>query len=81
MRARGVTQEGARAAALRDWVDALAGAGKVTSEAKETSVEQERAAAPTAFAARVGSGALSLQPILRKQVLVPWRAPVTGLKS
>lgn len=40
MRSRGIPQEAARAQALRDWVDALAAAGKVNTKAKETSLEQ-----------------------------------------
>ncbi len=40
MRGRSIPQEAARAEALREWVDALGGAGKVNSRAKETSLEQ-----------------------------------------
>ncbi len=40
MRGRGIPQEAARAKALREWVDALAAAGKVNSKTKETSLEQ-----------------------------------------
>jgi hypothetical protein len=40
MRGRGVPQEAARVAALREWIEALAAAGRVSSKAKETSLEQ-----------------------------------------
>jgi hypothetical protein len=40
MRATGVPQEAMRAKALREWVEALAAAGRVNSKAKETSLEQ-----------------------------------------
>lgn len=40
MRNRGVPKERERAAALAEWVQALAAAGRVTTKAKETSLEQ-----------------------------------------
>jgi hypothetical protein len=40
MRGRGIPQEAVRVKALREWVDALAAAGKVRTKAKETSLEQ-----------------------------------------
>lgn len=40
MRGRGIPQEAARIKALREWVDALAAAGKVNTKSKETSLEQ-----------------------------------------